>query len=247
MNADPFAQLKLLDLQALDAEVDQVRYKLAHLPEEAEIAALTTELKGLRDRVRDQQIAVDDLTTKQKKADADVEQVKARRERDRQRMDQGLVSNPKDLERMQHEMETLERRITVLEDEELEVMEELEDAQKSLASSQQEDEELTAKLTALVQTRDAKRDELDAELARVSGGRDPMVADLPEDLLALYERLRANKGGVGAAELRARQCSGCMLTLDAAELSRIKGLPSNAVVRCEECQRILVRTSESGL
>lgn len=247
MNADPFAQLKLLDLQALDAEVDQLRHRLSHIPEEAEITALTTELTNVRDRARDQQIAVDDLTTKQKKADADVEQVKARRQRDRDRMDQGVITNPKDLERMQHELETLERRITVLEDEELEVMEQLEDAQKSLDSLQTQAAELEEKLAGLVETRDAKRAELDAELTRVGSDRDPMIADLPEDLLALYERLRANKGGIGAAELRAGQCGGCMLSLDKTELSRIKALPSDAVVRCEECQRILVRTSESGL
>jgi uncharacterized protein len=73
------------------------------------------------------------------------------------------------------------------------------------------------------------------------------VAAIPADLLALYDRLRANKGGVGAAELRARQCGGCMLTLDNADLADIRGKADDEVVRCEQCQRILVRTSESGL
>ena len=72
--------------------------------------------------VRDAQIAVDDLVAEQEKVDADVEAVKARRTRDRTRMDQGLISNPKDLERMQHELESLERRIASLEDDEIEVM-----------------------------------------------------------------------------------------------------------------------------
>ena len=70
---------------------------------------------------------------------------------------------------------------------------------------------------------------------------------MPEDLLALYERLRAQKGGVGAAALRARQCGGCQLTIDAAELGVIRATAADEVVRCEECQRILVRTPESGL
>ncbi len=81
---------------------------------------------------RDAQIVVDDLTEEQEKVDADVEAVKARRQRDRDRMDQGLISNPKDLERMSHELESLERRITDLEDQELEVMERLEEAQGTL-------------------------------------------------------------------------------------------------------------------
>ena len=133
MKADPSAQLKLLDVQALDARADQLRHQRAHLPEIVEIASLTASRTELVDLARDQQIAVDDLTAAQKKADADVEQVKARRARDRDRMDQGLITNPKDLERMQHELESLDRRITTLEDEELEVMEELEEAQVRLA------------------------------------------------------------------------------------------------------------------
>ena len=70
---------------------------------------------------------------------------------------------------------------------------------------------------------------------------------MPADLLALYDRLRDQKGGVGAAALRARECEGCRLTLDNAELAVIRTAPSDEVIRCEECQRILVRTHESGL
>jgi predicted nucleic acid-binding Zn-ribbon protein len=65
--------------------------------------------------------------------------------------------------------------------------------------------------------------------------------------MALYARLRAQKGGVGAAALRARRCGGCSLELNAADLAVIAKAPSNEVIRCEECDRILVRTSESGI
>jgi len=70
---------------------------------------------------------------------------------------------------------------------------------------------------------------------------------VPDDLTALYDRLRASKNGVGAAALRARQCGGCMLTLDNAEVGKLRAAAEDEVLRCEECQRILVRTEESGL
>ena len=188
LKADPAAQLTLLDLQELDSRADLLRYQRGTLPEHDDLAALTMTRRDLDDQARDARILVDDLTAEQAKVDADVEQVKTRRDRDRTRMDQGLVSNPKDLERMQHEMESLERRITSLEDEELEVMARLEDAQRSL-------EELTAQL----------------------------------------------------ADARARQCTGCMIGLDNAELGKLRAAAEDEVLRCEECQRILVRTEESGL
>ena len=247
MKADPDAQLKLLDLQKLDSAADQLRHQRANLPEDSEIAALTVRRADVLGRSRDQQIVVDDLTAAQEKADADVEQVKARRKRDQDRMDQGLITNPKDLERMQHELASLERRIATLEDEELEVMEDLEAAQTELTAMQDDLAETDERLAKVTEARDQRYGDIDAELARLASERGPLVAAIPADLLALYDRLRANKGGVGAAELRARQCGGCMLTLDNADLADIRGKADDEVVRCEQCQRILVRTSESGL
>ena len=247
MKADPSAQQQLLAVQELDARADQLRHQRASLPETIRIAELETGRGDLDDRLRDARIVVDDLTVEQKKADADVEQVKVRRTRDRDRMDQGLISSHKDLERMQHELESLERRINSLEDAELEIMEQLEEAQRtadSLTAQVQQTDEQIAELAGI---RDARWAEIDGTLAEIEAARRPAVEGLPEDLLALYERIRAQKGGVGAAPLRARQCGGCHMTIDAAELSTIRATAADVVVRCEECQRILVRTPESGL
>ena len=234
-------------MQELDSRADQLRHRRTNLPELAEIAQLQQTRAELDGQSRDARIVVDDLTVEQKKIDSDVEHVKARRVRDHDRMDQGLVSNPKDLERMQHELVSLERRITSLEDEELEVMQRLEDAQRDLDSLLEQVRSTDERLVSLGESRDRQLAEIDKELAELDADRGPTVADIPDDLLALYDRLRQHKGGVGAAPLRARQCGGCRLSLDNAELAVIRKAPSDEVIRCEECQRILVRTSESGL
>jgi len=217
------------------------------LPEIAQLAELSATRQRLDDQRRDAQILVDDLTVEQEKVDADVEAVKARRTRDRERMDAGLISNPKDLERMTHELASLERRIGSLEDDELEIMARLEDAQRTL-------DELAGEITAtderaagVIQLRDEKAATLRDDLARAEGERGPAAEGLPADLVGLYDKLRASKAGIGAALLRARQCGGCRLTLDPGELSAIRAAAPDEVVRCEQCQRILVRTAESGL
>ena len=217
------------------------------MPETAELQRLAAERAEVDGRARDARIEVDDLTLAQKKADADVEQVKSRRTRDQDRMDRGLVTNPKDLERMQQELVSLERRISDLEDTELEVMERLE-------SAQAEQDRLTARLGEideqageLARARDAKAAEIGSSVATATEERKLTVQGVPEDLLALYERVRAQKGGVGAAALRQRRCTGCSLQLTAADLGAIAAAPTDEVLRCEECNRILVRTSESGI
>ena len=247
LKADPSSQLKLLDLQELDSRLDLLAHQRATLPENKELAALGAERAEVDSAARDARIAVDDLTREQKRADADVEQVKTRRKRDQERMDQGLITNPKDLERMQHELVSLERRISDLEDVELEIMARLEDAQHDLDRHTARLGELDTKATELTALRDEKAAAIDAEVAEVTTKRAAAAQGLPEDLLALYERLRAHKGGVGAAPLRARRCEGCSLQINASDLGVIAKAPADEVVRCEECQRILVRTAESGI
>lgn len=217
------------------------------MPELAELGQLERDRKDIDDQRRDAQIEVDDLSAAQAKVDADVEQVKARRTRDQQRMDAGLVTNPKDLQRMQHEMESLLRRISSLEDDELEVMEQLEQAQSQLDGLTGQVAAADERLGELAAARDEKLVTIGQQETDVAAERAPTIDGMPADLLALYERLRAAKGGVGAAALRARQCGGCMLSLDNAELGVIRVAATDDVIRCEECQRILVRTSESGL
>jgi predicted nucleic acid-binding Zn-ribbon protein len=247
LKADPAAQLALLDLQELDARADLLRHQRETLPELAEIAALTAGRAELDGRRRDAQIAVDDLTAEQSKVDADVEQVKTRRKRDQDRMDQGLISNPKDLERMQGELESLQRRISSLEDDELEVMARLEDAEKELDSLTSQVASADERLAELGSARDSRTQELDRDLQSVATDRGPKAAGIPEDLLALYDKLRASKHGVAVGALRARECSACRLSLDPTELASIRNAAPDEVIRHEECQRILVRTPESGL
>ena len=247
MKADPAAQLRLLDLQSLDSRADQLRHQRETLPEIAEIEELTTHQRELEAQRIDQQTIVDDLDVERAKVDSDVEAVKARQARDQQRIDQGQISNPKDLQHMQAEMESLQRRITSLEDQELEVMEQLEEAQAVLTRLAEQAEAAQVRLTDVMAARTHKTGAIDTELSGVEAERAPLAAELPADLLALYDRLRASKGGVAAAELRARECGGCRLSIDPAELGVIRAAAEDDVVRCEECQRILVRTPESGL
>ena len=246
MRADPFAQLALLDVQALDSRLDVLRHRAANLPETAELQRLSAQIGELRATEGALRTEVDDLTREQRRADADVEQVKARRVRDQQRLDGGAVG-AKDLERLQRELTSLDRRISELEDTELEVMERLETAEAELTDVRARIQQVAAAGRELNAARDHGAADVHAEVEAVTRQRAEAVAGLPAELLALYERLRADKGGVGAAHLRARRCEGCSLQIDSAELASIAQLRSDEVVRCEECGRILVRTGESGL
>ena len=246
MKAEPAVQLRLLQLQGLDTALSRLEHRRRALPELTVIAAADTRLAALRDDVVRAETEVGDLDREQRRLDGDVEQVRARSRRDQQRMQAGGIP-AKELESLQHEVESLARRQSDLEDAELEVMERREDAESRASALRAEAGAVSTERDAAVHARDAAWVQIDAETAEDTGARAAMAAELPGELLALYEKVRAAAGGVGAAQLRHRRCEGCRLELAGSELRAARAAAPDVVLRCENCRRILVRTPESGL
>jgi predicted nucleic acid-binding Zn-ribbon protein len=247
MRADAQAQLRLLDLQALDTVLGQLAHRRASIPQLAQLAELEARAAGLRDHDVAVRTAVSDLERQTAKAEADVAQVRDRITRDQKILDAGSVHSARQLEDLQREIESLRKRVSDLEDAELELMEKLEDAQARAAAAAADVAQVTEAKFAAERGRDAAVADIDLEVARVQGERARVAPEIPEDLMALYDRVRAGSGGLGAAALQRGRCQGCQLTLTPADLERIRAEAADAVVRCEECRRILVRTEESGL
>jgi uncharacterized protein len=245
VKADPLAQRRLLDVQALDTALAQLAHRRRNLPEQADLqraASMVTALDAERVRA---QVAIDDLDRDIARLERDVDKVRARADKDRARLDTG-TGPARELEALQHELGTLARRQRELEDAELDLMEQRETAAAALSDVEQR------LATAREEHADAERRHggaladiaKDEEFRRT--GRVPLVADLPPELVALYERIR-EQTGMGAALLRAGRCEGCRLELSGSEMARVRSAPPDEVLQCDECRRILVRTTESGL
>jgi predicted nucleic acid-binding Zn-ribbon protein len=239
-------QWRLLDVQAVDTRLDQIAHRRRTLPQIAELAALEGRATQLRDQVVGAQTLAGDLQRELTKAEADVELVRQRAARDQARLEAGQGGH-KELGSLQHEIATLQRRQSDLEDAELEVMERLEAATAELERLSTEQASLQAQVDDVAAARRVQDEELDAECERLVRQRAGLVAGLDAPLLALYEKVREATGGIGAAMLRARRCEGCRLELNPQDIQRIRAAAPDEVVRCEECRRILVRTGESGL
>lgn len=246
LNAEPAVQRRLLDLQDLDLQLDQVAHKRASLPEHQALKELTAEKSVVDRELVTADTEVSDLQREQKKADSDVEQVRQRKARNQQRIDSGQITSPRDLENLQHEIGSLDRRISDLEDAELEVMEKLEAAEAVQTDLRTRAEAFAGRQAELETSRDAVLKELDEQRAEFGDKRSTVAAELPEQLLAQYQRLREHNGGIGAAPLVGKRCMGCRMELAPSDLNTIKSAAPDAVLRCEECGRILVRTSETA-
>jgi predicted nucleic acid-binding Zn-ribbon protein len=244
VKASPEAQRRLLDLQAVDTALAQLAHRRKSLPELAEIDTVARELSALEDERVRAQVAVDDLDRDISRFEKDIDQVRQRKDRDQKRLDSGGAL--REIEGLQHELATLNRRQSELEDAELELMEQRESAEATL-------NEVRGRLAAAQERRteaERRRDEAMADIAKEeefkTSSRGPLAADLPADLVALYDKIRL-ESGLGAALFRSGRCGGCRIELYGADLGRVKAAAPDDVVRCEECRRIMVRTAESGL
>jgi predicted nucleic acid-binding Zn-ribbon protein len=245
VKADSQSQRLLLDLAAIDTSLAQIAHRRRTLPEHAELERLDRELASLDDERVRAQVAVDDLDRDIARIDKDVEQVRARADRDRARLDIG-TGPPKELEALQHELGTLARRQGELEDSELELMERREAAQSTLDVALQRLDTCRVGREQTAARRESTLSDLDSDQQAKLQARAPLAASIPVDLLELYEKIRESSG-VGAALLRRGRCEGCRLELSASDKARVRAAEPDEVVRCEECRRILVRTEESGI
>jgi predicted nucleic acid-binding Zn-ribbon protein len=247
VKADPFVQLRLLELQALDSALARLAHRRRTLPELAEIERLEKAVDALRDDTVRAQTEVSDLARASKKFEDEIDRVRSRRTRDEDRLASGAITVAKQLEELQHEVATLTRRQADLEDQELEVMERAETAQATLDALTRQRDALLVDRDMAAEARDTAFAEIDAETARTEAERAELAATFPADLLALYDKLRAENGGVGAGPIERGRCGGCRLDLMNNEKSDVRAAPVDQVLRHDECGRIMVRTAESGL
>lgn len=246
MIADPADQRTLLALADLDSEVARVQHAARVLPQHKTIADLMAARQQIANELVASTTDVDDLQVAVAKAETDLTPVRARLARDEARIVDGSVSDGKILRSLQEEVDHLRRRISTLEDNELDLMGRLEEATEHRDRIAARKSEVETRLRAEVAERDAAVGKLSREAKDLAGTRAPLAARIPSELLALYEKLRTSSG-LGAAPLTAGRCGGCQLQVTVADLDLYRRTPANQVLRCEECDRILVRTSESGL
>ena len=245
MNVEPTVQAKLLSLAAVDAESNRLAHRRRTLPEQQEVDRLQTERNARKDAAVAVEIILDDLDRDIRKLEGEIEAVRLRADRDRSMLESGSVGS-KQLTELQDELTSLERRQTALEDDLLEVMERREASKADHDHAGAQVSQVDDRLGDATRARDEALADIEVAEQRCRSDREALLAVFPADLVTIYEKQR-EKSGIGAALLQGRRCGACRLELDRGEIARIAAAPADLLVRCPECDAILVRTKESGL
>ena len=240
MQASTEQQSLILELQLLDNEIMQANTKLKSLPEIEQLLHIEKRVTAANDELSVVKSESDQIALELRRGEVDVETVTDRIKKDEARLSSGNAT-PKELEQLQHEVETLKKRQESLEEIELEIMirndaiiARSNTLTTDLASLQTLKDEISGRLQSAT-------DEINKVIADKNTARNVVANKIEKALLDLYEKIRGNGGGVGAAALVGNKCNGCNLAINAVEMERIKSLAKDELLRCEECRRILVR------
>lgn len=240
MKATRDSQEKLLALQNVDSSLLQLSHKLKTLPVLKSLDEKRQELLATRDLKIAAETEQSDVKHELSRCEIDVEQVVSRINRDEQRLASGQGA-PKELEQLQHELGSLNKRRVELEEVELEVMVRVEGLTDRIKSLTQSINLLEKEVEELQIQKEHQEAEIISASKKNEEDRQSLASAIDPELLGLYEKIRSTLDGVGAARLNGSQCEGCHLTMNAAEVTRVKALADDEVVRCEECRRILIR------
>lgn len=235
-------QEALLLVQAGDTTGDQLRHRRSVLPERAAVAAAEAEAVAAKHAHDAKKVAVDELAARQTKLETELGVTEGRAATVEKRLRSGESTAARDIVRWGEEIDHLRERATTLEDDAFAVLVEREEAEAELAAHVERLGTAVGEVRRLRGELAAAEAAVDAELTRVQAERDAAAGQVPADLLARYDKLRAHLGGIGAARLQDGRCTGCHLALSPRDLDDARRAPDDAVLICDACGRILVRS-----
>lgn len=233
--------LPLLDLQRMDTTIDRLVHRSANLPEQVELDTLQAQ------RIEDAAVhaeheeELDKVSREMSRLESDTQMIVDRIEHEKARLDSGSVTSPREMANISAELDSLARRKSHLEDQELEIMEQREEIEKTVSESAAKLNGIDTETAEVTRKRDEILAEINAELTEVRASRDALVNTMLAEVVEKYEQVRLKQGGIGAAAVERGTCRACSLPLSPMAKDEIKN-SEEVFIRCENCRRILVIT-----
>jgi uncharacterized protein len=229
---------RLLELQELDLSIDRLDHRRQELEDGIDVAEARRTAEAAEERVGELRLALDSVRREETRLESEISSLDLRIQAEQTRLYDGSVANPRELQSIQAEITNLRARKSRLEDEELDQMERREDMESRVSGLETELKSARDRQAEIESSSERELADVIRSFDELRGARDHLTPEVDEDLLDLYESLRAQKRGVGAAALRDGVCQGCHETLSPLALDRMKR--TEGIKRCENCRRILV-------
>lgn len=223
---------QLYDLQELDTEIEQAEQDLAQ--KTARLGDRKV-LDNAQNHLAGEQKELDELKHQHREAEAEVDDILSKIAEVEGQLYGGKISNPKELSNLQHEATTMKAKSEELENNTLEIIDRVEEAEKRLAETTADFHKLEEKWQTEQKQLAIDIDKLKAELADLKMKREQLSTQIEPPALALYEKIRKQKK---QAVVKVEQgiCRACRISLSASILQKARG---GQLVQCGTCGRIV--------
>jgi predicted nucleic acid-binding Zn-ribbon protein len=228
---------RLLELQGLDTSIDRFEHRRAQLEAGEETSVARKEMQESEARLGELRLALDAVGVESRRLEREIDSMTAKIAAEEKRMYDGSIANTKELEALQHEISSLKDRRSRAEDQLLEQMERREEMDGRATKADEEVAAARARVDALGGDSARELEQVEAGLVQARAAREALAPEIDEQLLELYEDLRRQKKGIGAAAIVDGVCQACRQKLSAVELDRLKH--TDDIKRCEYCRRIV--------
>jgi predicted nucleic acid-binding Zn-ribbon protein len=231
-------QKHLLELVQIDLDLVKNASDRAKLLAATDVQIASERALALSDQLIDARNKFGDLELELKRSENDLELVETRITKDQERL--ATTSSSKDAQGIEHELATLKKRKSELEDAQLGIMEELDVVRAGLRAAESAKSAAEAELSALRALLSSNTSNLDTERAELSAKRVGLVGLIDPELAEAYQK-KANRN-VAVGKLTGRECGACRISITATNLEEIVALPEDEIAECPNCQAYLVRS-----
>jgi predicted nucleic acid-binding Zn-ribbon protein len=226
---------QLFQLQTLDLERDgkhrRLKSVIASLNEPEALRNAAATLAAVQEKVAH-------ARTKRRDLELEIQTLEAKIASVEERLYSGRVKNPKELSDLQNDSTSLRRHHGTLDDQLLEAMIGLEDAERAEKQAHDQLASLQAEWQVNQRALMEERSKLEAEIAALAEQRHQQIAKIAPDHLARYQQRRHEHAGLAVARVEDGSCGACGVEISDRLLAQV-GL-SDALSYCGNCDRILL-------
>ena len=236
MKATAVQQQALLDLASLDLEIARTTRRIAENERGATRDEVQAQLAQASEALLEHRHAGDELLSEISRLEQDLELVESRIASDKARLQNS--SSPKDIQGIQHELISLEKRRSSLEELELELLERREVNAAGVEAASRLRQDAASRLEAIDAELEAASMKLRSGLSLLQSQRQSYIEIISEEQLELYTKLLGKT--LPVARLDGLACGACNLNLSGATVDQIRATPKDELARCPECAAMLV-------
>jgi predicted nucleic acid-binding Zn-ribbon protein len=232
---------KLLILQDRDRKIFGLKSELSRIdPERRMLQGKTSGTQAALDAAK---LKVKQIETDRKKLELDAEAKKGQIEK--YALQQFQTKKNEEYRALGNEIDHAKEAIVQLEDQQIELMEQMENAQKQVAAAQKDADDAKKLMDGQMKELAIREENLKKELAEMETSRNDLTSGLDESILGRYMRLQKQKGDNIVVGIQHGVCGGCHMKFPMQIVVACQ--KALELVTCPNCGRILYYTRDMDL